>query len=906
MLGGRNWLRNAAVLLALCAGGVRASAPTATAPAPASAPSWTPDPDEQFLLDVRIRQLRLGDGVRAYNTPEGTCVVLGDFVSTLDVPIHIDLTAKKANGWAFKESNRITIDYGAQSASYGTATEAIAPGTIRETPEGWCVQTSALSRWFGIRLRPVTAGSVLVLQSDTKLPVELAMEREARAAQIHPAKFDLASLPQVRIPYRMWRAPALDFVVSGGVTYSARNGAVVDRESSVYAAGEIADLSYDAQVTTDRKGLPTNLRVRAYRSDPDGHLLGPAQATHFGVGDVEGFDSKLTGSAAFGRGAVITNRPLATQTAFDSTRLEGDLPAGWEAELYRNDELLAFAKPTGDQRYVFDNVQLLYGENRIRIMMYGPQGQVRTREETINVGQDNAPPGKTWYWVGFNQPSRDVFTLEKPPDGQNIPTAQATVALEHGIDDRTSVAALAREMLIDDQHVTFVEGTVRRSVGSAMIELGAAHESNGGNAARAQLLGQIGSVNIDAQAILANDFHLNGGQIESIRDYSIGIDAPLKVGRTVLPAHADVHLTDRMNGTKELDAAARLAANFNRFDLAAGLTYQQQFLPSGVHPPPQTMLDLIGSGHIGDVRLRGTTTFGISPSARLRAAELEAYWSASDNVDWDADLIYETDSHRANAKLSYIRRLSSFAVALTGEAATDGSVAFGINLNFSLDAARGFAISRRPLAQAGEVHALVYRDLNDNGIRDPGEPVEKGAVVTTGTQQSEKPTDSHGTVLVGGLVPFQPIAVGVDVSSLSDPMLVPKKALQVVVPRPGVPADVEIALVGGGDVEGALVKSGGLGFEGVKLELVDSSGKVVGASLTDFDGFFLFERVAYGSYTIRVAKSSATAAKIREDLGIHFSVTPDKSVVRLGTVQAAPQTHIADAGGTSAPPSSLR
>ena len=68
------------------------------------AAAWTADPDDQFLLDVNIRQLRLGDGVRAYNTPEGTCVVLGDFLTALDVPMRIDLGAKKASGWAFKET----------------------------------------------------------------------------------------------------------------------------------------------------------------------------------------------------------------------------------------------------------------------------------------------------------------------------------------------------------------------------------------------------------------------------------------------------------------------------------------------------------------------------------------------------------------------------------------------------------------------------------------------------------------------------------------------------------------------------------------------------------------------------------------------------------------------------------
>src|SRR4051812_29070236 len=201
MLGRGPWLRKAAGLLALCVGAVATSAPPAT---PAAA-AWTADPEDQFLLDVNIRQLKLGDGVRAYNPPEGTCVVLGDFLTALDVPMRIDLGAKKATGWAFKESNRIAIDLAALKISYGARSEAIAPGTIRETPEGWCVNTAALTRWFGIGVKPLTAGSVLLLQSEAKLPIELAIERKQRAARIHPASFDLKNLPQVRVPYRMWR-----------------------------------------------------------------------------------------------------------------------------------------------------------------------------------------------------------------------------------------------------------------------------------------------------------------------------------------------------------------------------------------------------------------------------------------------------------------------------------------------------------------------------------------------------------------------------------------------------------------------------------------------------------------------------------------------------------------------------
>ncbi|WP_309662344.1 carboxypeptidase regulatory-like domain-containing protein [Sphingomonas sp.] len=888
MLPGAKWLSRLATLAALgCTAAVGAST---SIPA---ASGWTADPDDQFLLEVHIRQLRLGDGVRAYATPEGTCIVFGDFLSTLDVPMKIDLTSKKASGWAFKEQNRIAIDLAAQVATYRGTSEPIAAGTVRETPQGWCVETAALARWFGIGVKPMTSGSAVFLESAAKLPVELAVERQLRAAQIKPAKFDLSTLPQVRLPYRMWRAPALDFVVSGGVTYRAHDGVKVDRHTAVYAAGEIAHLSYDAQLSTTQKGIPNALRLRAYRSDPEGGLLGPLKATHFGFGDVAGLDSRLTGSSTSGRGVVVTNRPLFAPTAFDRTRFEGDLPIGWDAEIYRNDELLAFAKPTSDQRYHFEDVQLLYGENRITIVLYGPQGQIRNREEMINVGQDNVPAGKTWYWAGANQPGRDLISFEHPPDGTGLPKAQAAIAIEHGLDQRTSVGAMARMMLIDDQRLTFVEGTVRRSIGQAMIEVGVAGETSGGKAARAQLLAKFGSVNVSAEIVAANDFHLQGSRASSLRDYRVALDAPIRLGRTVLPAHADLHLTDRLDGTKQLEAAARLSANLDRFNLATDLRYRKQYLHSGPSPPGEFNVALIGTGRVGSVRLRGSSSFDVAPQARFRTAELSAYWSASDTVDWEGGLVYDAAAHRGNARITHIRRLNSMAIAVTGEAATDGSLAVGFNLNFSLDPGGGFKLSRQPLAAAGAVNAQVYRDLNDNGIHDPSEPFEKGALVTTGRRLSEKATDATGSVLVGGLATFTPVTVGIDESSLADPMLVPRTALQVVVPRPGVPASVEIGLVGGGDIEGAIVKSGGLGFEGLGLELVDASGKVMATAQSDFDGFFLFERVPYGDYRIRLSSDSAAAAHLARDLNVTVSVSAAKSIVRLGSIHVEPPPRIA-------------
>jgi hypothetical protein len=887
----RDWGRWALKLVALASAG----AIGASAAAP-NAGHWVADPDDQFLLDVNIRQLRLGDGVRAYPTPEGTCIVLGDFITTLDVPMRIDLDAKSAGGWAFKEENRIEIDRQAGKARFGIQSESLAGGAIRDVPEGWCADSAALTRWFGIKVTPRTGGSALLLESKAKLPVELAVERRRRATQLKKnAAADLSMLPKVRLPYRLWRAPALDFVVSGGITYRASTGTRVDRRAAVYAAGEIATLSYNAQIATNDRGRPQSVRVRAFRSEPDGGLLGPLNATHFEFGDVTSHSSKLLGGGSNGRGIAVTNRPFYTPASFDRTRFEGELPAGWEAEVYRNDQLLAFAPSSNDQRYQFEDVQLLYGDNRIDIVLYGPHGQIRTRSETVNIGQDNVPAGKTWYWAGISQPGRDLVDFSQRGEDPNQPVAQATVALSHGIDTRTSVSLLVQGVELEDERLTFVEGSVRRSVGRALVEVAAARDSQGGTAARAQVLARLGGVSLSAEAVAARDFRIDGRERQTLREARLSADAPLKLGRTTIPAHADVRYTERGDGTRYLEAATRLSSNINRFNLAGDLRYRRQLGSSTGGPDPPTNVEgsLIGSGRVGDVRIRGSANWELQPQARFKTAEMSAYWSASHSADYEGALAYDAEVQVARARLTHIRRFETMAVAVTGEAASDGALAIGFNLNFSLDSSRGFGLSRQTLANAGAIRARVFRDLNDNGRRDLGEPFEKGALITTGARLAERNTDEGGQVLIPGLANYVPVTVGIDTSSLPDPMLAPRKALQVVVPRPGVAAEVDIALVGAGDIEGAIVRDGGDGFEGLDVELLDSSGKVVATTRTDFDGFFLFERVAYGRYQIRLTAESARIGKVQQTLNASAEVKGDQPVARMGAIRVVPAPEIA-------------
>jgi hypothetical protein len=96
------------------------------------------------------------------------------------------------------------------------------------------------------------------------------------------------------------------------------------------------------------------------------------------------------------------------------------------------------------------------------------------------------------------------------------------------------------------------------------------------------------------------------------------------------------------------------------------------------------------------------------------------------------------------------------------------------------------------------------------------------------------------------------------------------------------------------------MSTGGGILAGVWLELHDVEGRVTRATTSEFDGFFLFEGVPYGSYQVRIEKLSAQAIEVSQQLGVSAIVDDDNQVAKLGAVVAKPNRIIA--GAITEPP----
>lgn len=861
---------------------------------PARAEAWQAGSDDALLLELHSGNYRIGDTIRGYQTPEGVCIDFADLIQALDLPVRLDKKSRRATGWLFAENQKLTIDRESNMVQTMNGSNPIAPTAIRDTPEGWCMDLGALSGWLGVRLRPDLANMTVMLESDRKLPAIEAIERKSRAARLSQpanAQFNLATLPQADAPYRSWRAPSVDIQVQG--QWTSQGGATMRYEG--IASGEVLGLSYNLRVAATDSIAPDSLRIGFYRNDPSGQLLGPLKATRFAFGDVETERTALSAQGAFGRGAFVTNRPLNLPSRFGMTTLRGELPAGWDVELYRNGELRGYQSDRGDGRYEFVDVELDFGENDFDVVLYGPQGQVRHIRSSLPVGIESLPAGKTWYWAGVVDQGRDLIGLAGKPSDP-LGGWRWGGGIERGLNRRTTIGLSYNSVLRGGRREHYFEGELRRSIGPFLFALSGAQQVGAGRAWRGEAIGQAGGVRVSAEVLWVNgDFTSELVDAQTGRLYDLRLGGTLHFGRWRLPVEAGLRQTVTRQGARVTEVLTHGSFRLSR----ATLTVELLSRTVSGDPAYTASLDhglsasLIGSASIGRVHLRGQAEFGLSGNhTGFKRAQVVVDAPLDERSNLRGAIDIDGTSHQQGYSLGYVRQFSRFAMRTEGRVDNHGNFGFGLTLAFSLGpdpVDGGWRVSRERLAEQGQASVEVFRDDNGDGVRQPNEPAIEGVSVEAGFRHGDRPTNGSGRAVIDGLLPYIPVLVSIDAGSVSDPLLRPKIQGVVVVPRPGVAAKVMLPLAPTGEVEAVLLRPDGQPLAGATIELTDAAGNVLLKAISDFDGYLLFDSVPYGDYRLRLGTNAAADLGVAPDFGGSLRIDQRNPSLRLGRVRLGPQ-----------------
>src|SRR5215510_2746632 len=184
-------------------------------------------------------------------------------------------------------------------------------------------------------------------------------------------------------------------------------------------------------------------------------------------------------------------------------------------------------------------------------------------------------------------------------------------------------------------------------------------------------------------------------------------------------------------------------------------------------------------------------------------------------------------------------------------------------------AAGGFTAAPGPsIARAG-VAGRVFRDDNQNGRYDPGEPLLTGVRVIVGTRPVV--SDSNGEFRVWDLLPFEPVNVLVDSMSIDSPLLVPAFAMATLVPNPNRFRPLDVPIVAAGVIEGRIWRAASGSREpvgAIPLVLIDHRGGTRRQFAAFSDGTFYLMGVKAGDYELTAEDGAMTGS-------VRFTLTAD-------------------------------
>ena len=814
------------------------------------AAAWTPRDDDLRILEMRVEQYRLEDVLAAYQHKDILLVPMGQLAQILDLAIDVAPGDGVAQGFLFKESNTLYLDTGRNEITIRGNTESYNSKLVYVLDDDIYADANLVSKWYQIKINADLYSSTVKITSDNAFPFIVRMQREDRIARTrsHLAS-EQAYYPHHHEPYDMWNIPFVDQTIE--TTRRQGNGQSTNTlRSTTYATTDLLGMSSSLYLLLSDEDQLNDVRFTLGKKDPESELLGFARASEYALGSItEPRLKNLTIPGNQQPGALVSNFALNRQDEYSRQRFRGNLLPGWEVELYQNDRLIGYQSVPVDGQYDFQDIPLLYGRNYFRLVFYGPQGQVREKEEFFEVGQALTKKGEHFY-RGLASDSEN---------GGN----RATLQYDVGLSDRLSASFIGASIPLDvnattyEQH-NYVQAGLRSFWESFFITLDLINDIDGGEAVDFDIQTGIGNTSIRFNHTIMNHFfseeyRLTQQEFKDKTEFRIDTSIPPTVLPRI-PFSLELIMSDFEAGNDRNEVNNVISLQTYGLSLSNLLTYVQN-----------SDIQNIFNGTFGissDYRgygLRGTINYEFEPRSDITTVDLTLRPPLYKNFQFSYGL-----NHSLRADLT---QLSVSASKTVGSFNLSAGIRYNTDSILSLDARFSIGLGREPrenrwvphaaaIAGRGSVSARVFLDSNEDGIFNEGdEAIENvGFTINNGYQQVR--TNASGIAFITGLQEYVPVNLAVAIATLEDPLWSPALEGMRIVPRPGQAMQLDFPVFTSGEIDGTvyLRRKGKILPAGkVDIELVDEHGRVIRTTTTEYDGFYVISKVPLGNYHVRVS-----------------------------------------------------
>lgn len=823
-----------------------------------------------ILFGVELDALMLTDTLAAYGDPADPLLPIGELARLLDLDVTVSPQERRIIGRLGESNRSLTVDMGQNIARVGGSEVGLAPADVAVASADIFLRASAVQRLLPLTISIDQEALLIKLVAKEKLPIQ---SRRERLAKLRGLRSDVGSLDPaltIEAPYQLFSAPAFDLAFE---TARDTRPPEFPRRFDIRAAGDLLYTSYVGYVGSDEAGRPASSRLQFERRSPKGGLLGPLDATYASAGDVFTPALALGPRSVGGRGFTFTTAPLEQANVFQRINLRGELPTGYDVELYINDILRSGQRTPVEGRYEFLDVPLVRGTNVIRIVVYGPRGDRTEQTRVINVGGGQLGEGEKTFDVGIVQQDRALIALDGTIGEQPISPAygklRAIASAAYGLSETwTIVGGAALFPTAAGEARQLMNFGARGSLLGMAVQFDTAADQHGAMAGALGVAGQPLGVSVVARhAEYRGDFidetNRNFDLARPLARHSeLTLDMSLPfIGGKIIPLSFRLERDGFATGGSSWIGLARTSLTVLDTLMSTGLDYQREDFRDEIH---QRLSGNFAASRFIDFKwqVRGVLDYDILPEAQLRSLGLTVARDFSNSVGFrfGAGKSFG-QSKDLSLQSSAFFRLPIADLAISGDyntASKDWRV--GVRLAFGLafdPSVKNYRVTRPGPAAGASAVFHAFTDANANGTFDPGEQPVPNVVVEGGDRKMT--TGANGRAFLTGLGSsisgrIRANTEGIDAFYVSSPPsnidFSPRPGQVLSIPYPLAPVAEVVAKVTV-EQEGKVS-----GLSAVRVRLVREGHEPMEAT-TEFDGSVIFADVAPGSYRFELDPEQA-------------------------------------------------
>lgn len=831
--------------------------------------------DDLLLLDVVLGRQQLAPSITAYHSNGKTYVSLAEIGAALEFPIDVDIRNGKASGYFIDQSRSFLLDINTGTVTAGKAQHRFSDDDVTIHGNGVLVELTSLSRWFPVDLGLDKPGLSITVSPREALPVQARENRRRSAAQI--AYTGPAILPRLENEYRLISAPVLDL----GVGYSINRrrddqspttslnysgllaGDLAYMDSRVYFSGSKNEAlsNFRASLSRDNLGLPLGLRYVEI-----GDIV-PAQVPGISSSQIERGILIQGGGSATGRDDLIDG---------DTIRIAGDALTGWDVELFQNGMRIGFQTIGPDGRYNFQNIEPISGENNFELVFYGPGGEQRRETVTRYSGLTPDQPGSIRYQFSASEKGMQIYDPKEPKNSSSL-SNRGTARVGAGFDIRVlpqlSLRAAWNSVVVNDKRLNYTSLGARAAVSGVTLGVDATRDPLGGTRwdASLQVPTSLSLWGFDTRFIHSHYANYipedESNELGLTSRTGVTISGPIGPVATRFSA-----FHNRAPDQKYNTYSAGFTSRFNNYHFGNTLSYDQFNVGS---KELEDRNRLYGSAFFTTrtdvMTLRGGISYTLNPQSKVDEYFLDSNFRVANDMTMNFGLSYDplTEITRYTSGINW--QLPQIMLSPRLSYDSKGNYSGFIYASFSAGSRpdrAGVLLSNRSLANNGTLLARVFLDMDGDGTFSSGDKPISGVRIRAPQASRSAQTDDEGIARFTGLSSDRATDVILDTNTLPNLSMTLSRDGNSISPRATTAQVVDFPVVLTGSLEGrALTENAGrrTALAGALIELVNARGNVQMFKASAHDGFFSFEGVPYGDYTIRlggVRGGSASPRKI--------------------------------------------